>query len=310
MLRTAFMGTPDFSVPSLDVLAEKTEVVAVFCQPDRRAGRGKKVRHGPVKTRALELGLEVLQPRTLRGKRSRGRLRELAPELLVVAAYGLILPADLLAEPRLGAVNVHASLLPALRGAAPLHRAVLEGHDQAGVCIMQMTEGLDEGPVFLRRAEPLGPEVTTGEVHDRMAKLGAEALGEYLDRVAAGEDLVAEPQPEEGITYAEKVTSAEAQVDFSRPAQEVDRLIRGMSPWPGAFTEFRGKRLVLLRSRLAEGAGEPGTVLATTDAGLRVACGQGAVEVTQLKPAGKRAMAAADWARGARLEEGERLGAA
>lgn len=307
-MRTTFFGTPDFAVPMLEVLAAKTEVVAVVCQPDAVSGRGQKLRPPPVKKRALELDLEVLQPKSVRKRVFREDLAAREPELAVVAAYGKILPPKLLALCPRGWVNVHASLLPRLRGAAPIHRAVLLGEEVSGVAIMKVTEGLDEGPVFLDVEIPLGPEVTAGELHDQVMDAGAKLLGEYLDRVLAGDPPAPVEQDHAKATYADKIEKSEGHVDWGREAAVVDRQIRGLSPWPGAYTELAGARLGLVRSRRTEGEGAPGEVLRLEAEGPVVACGEGAVLLTEVKPAGKRAMAAADWVRGARLEPGVRLG--
>lgn len=309
-MRTVFMGTPDFAVSSLDALHQRTEVVAVVCQPDKPAGRGMKLRPPPVKRRALELGLEVLQPPRVRAPSFRERFSQLAPELVVVAAYGKILPASLLAEVPRGFVNVHASLLPRLRGAAPIHRAVLRGEAASGVAIMRLTEGMDEGPVYLDRRTPLAADETAGSLHDRLATLGAEALGEFLDRTLAGEELTPREQDHAAATYAPKLEAAEFGVDWKRPASEVDRQIRGLSPFPSAFTLLASRRLVLLGSEplVGEPEGAPGELVRLDRRGPVVACGEGAVLLTRVKPSGKRAMDAGDWLRGARLEIGVRLG--
>lgn len=307
-MRTAFMGTPDFAVPSLEALAARTEVVAVVCQPDRPAGRGLKLRPPPVKRRALELELPVLQPRRVRSQRFRAELCEQSPELVVVAAYGKILPGDMLTGVPRGFVNVHASLLPRLRGAAPIHAAVLRGEAASGVSIMRLTEGMDEGPVYLERRVELAPDETAGTLHDRLAPLGAAALGEFLDRVLAGDDPVPSEQDHAAASYAHKLDPASFEVDWTQAADEVERRIRGLSPFPGAYTHQGSKRLGLLMAAPAQGEGEPGTLLALTGRGPVIACGEGAVEVTRVKPAGKRAMDAGAWLRGARLQEGARLG--
>jgi methionyl-tRNA formyltransferase len=306
-MRTIFMGTPDFAVASLDALHQRSEVVAVVCQPDKPAGRGMKLRPPAVKRRALELGLEVLQPRRVRAPSFRRRFAELAPELVVVAAYGKILPGDLLREVPRGFINVHASLLPRLRGAAPIHRAILGGDSRSGVAIMLLTEGMDEGPVYLTRATPLAPDETAGSLHDRLAELGSEALGEFLDRVLAGEKLTPEEQDHARATYAGKLEAEEFEVRWERDAEVVDRQIRGLSPFPSSFTFLAGKRLVLLASELVDNLevpGPPGTLIRQDKTGPVIACGQGGVRVTRVKPSGKRAMAAGDWLRGARLEPG------
>lgn len=308
-MRTVFMGTPDFAVESLDVLAEKTDVAAVVCQPDKPAGRGMKLRPPPVKRRALELGLEVLQPRRVRAKSFRARFRELAPELVVVAAYGKILPGSLLDEVPRGFLNVHASVLPRLRGAAPIHRAILSGEAESGVALMHLTEGMDEGPVYLDARTPLSPDETAGSLHDRLATLGAGLLARWLDSALTGETPVPVEQDHDAATYAPKLDPAEFAVGWERPGAEVDRQIRGLSPFPGAYTFLDGKRVVLLGSRLAgdDAAGEPGAVVRLEKDGPVVACAGGAVKLTRVKPAGKRAMDAGDWLRGARLEVGARF---
>jgi methionyl-tRNA formyltransferase len=283
-MRVVFMGTPEFSVPVLEALVGAGhEVVAVYCQPPRPAGRGKKDRPTPVHARAAEMGLEVRHPVSLKGAVEQAAFAALQADVAVVVAYGLILPQPVLDAPRFGCLNIHASLLPRWRGAAPIHRAVMAGDAETGVCIMQMEAGLDTGPVLLRQATPIGGEETTAQLHDRLSALGA---GLIVGALAHLSDLVAEPQPEEGVTYAHKIDKAEARIDWSAPAVEVDRKIRGLSPFPGAWCEMGGERLKLLSSRLAEGAGVPGQVL---DGALTVACGAGAIEVLSLQRAGKGA---------------------
>ena len=291
------MGTPDFSVPVLDALVEAGhEIAAVYCQPPRPAGRGKKDRPSPVQRRAEELGLQVRHPKSLKGAEEQAAFADMKAEAAVVVAYGLILPKPILDAPERGCLNIHASLLPRWRGAAPIHRAIMAGDTETGVCVMQMDEGLDTGPVLLRKTEPIGPEDTTGDLHDRLSHLGAEAIVEALDRI---DSLKPVPQPETGVTYARRIDKAEARIDWARPAIEVDRLIRGLSPFPGAWCEVSGERVKLLRSRLSEGAGPPGTVLH----GFTVACGDGAVEIIQAQRAGKRPMDAEELLRGWTLPE-------
>ncbi len=283
-MRLVFMGSPEFSVPVLDALiAAGHEVAAVYCQPPRPAGRGKKDRPTAVHARALDLGLEVRHPKSLRNAEAQAEFAGFAPEIAVVVAYGLILPQEVLDTPARGCLNIHASLLPRWRGAAPIHRAVMAGDGETGVCIMQMDAGLDTGPVLLRKSLAIGPEEATGELHDRVSALGAQAIVEALDRLDA---LAPEPQPEEGVTYAEKIDKSEARIDWTRPAVEVDRLIRGLSPFPGAWTEIGGERVKLLGSRLVAGTGAPGTIAAP----FSVVCGEGAVEITRAQRPGKRAM--------------------
>ncbi len=290
------MGTPEFSVPVLEALHREHQVVAVYCQPPRPAGRGKADRPSPVQQRAEALGLPVRYPVSLRSDDAAQDFAALAADVAVVVAYGLILPQPVLDAPRHGCLNIHASLLPRWRGAAPIHRAIMAGDRETGVCIMRMEAGLDTGPVLLREALPIGPEETTAELHDRLSTLGARLILQALDRLPT---LVPEPQPAEGATYAAKIDKAEARVDFSRPAVEVDRLIRGLSPFPGAWVMVGGERVKLLRSRLAEGAGGPGQVLH----GFTIACGSGAVEITEAQREGKRPMPAAEVLRGLVLPE-------
>ncbi len=299
-MRLVFMGTPDFSVPVLDALvAAGHEVASVYCQPPRPAGRGKKDRPSPVQVRAEALGLEVRHPVSLRGTETQAEFAALKADAAVVVAYGLILPQAILGAPARGCLNIHASLLPRWRGAAPIHRAVMAGDAETGVCIMAMEAGLDTGPVLLREATEIGPEDTTGDLHDRLSAMGARLIVEALARL---NDLTPRPQPAQGVTYAEKIDKAEARIDWTRPAVEVDRAIRGLSPFPGAWCEIGGERARLLRSRLAEGSGAPGEVLS----GLTVACGDGAVEILQAQRPGKRVMAADEFLRGIDLPD--RLG--
>ena len=291
------MGTPAFSVPALDALVDAGhEIAPVYTQPPRPAGRGKKDQPPPVHARALELGLEVRTPKTLRDTDAQGAFADLGAEAAVVVAYGLILPAPVLAAPRHGCLNIHASLLPRWRGAAPIHRAVMAGDARTGVSIMAMEMGLDTGPVLLTEATPIGPEDTTGDIHDRLAEIGARLIVQALDRIG---DLRPEPQPDEGVTYAVKVAKAEARVDWRRPAIEIDRQIRALSPFPGAFFEFGGERIKLLRSRVAEGSGSPGQHLG----GFRIACGEGAVQIVEAQREGKRPMPAEELLRGLSLPD-------
>ena len=283
-MRIVFMGTPDFSVPVLDALvADGHEIAAVYCQPPRPAGRGKKDRPTPVHARATELGLEVRHPVSLKGADQQAEFAALGADVAVVVAYGLILPQAVLDAPHHGCLNIHASLLPRWRGAAPIHRAIMAGDAETGVCIMQMEAGLDTGPVLMREATAIGSEETTAQLHDRLSDMGAALIVQALRRLP---ELTADVQPEEGVTYAHKIDKAEARVDWTRPAAEVDRQIRGLSPFPGAWCEIDGQRVKLLASRLTEGAGPAGVVL---DDSLRVACGDGAVELLRLQRAGKGA---------------------
>ena len=289
-MKVIFMGTPEFSVPILRAVAAQHEVVAVYCQPPRPAGRGKADRPSPVQAAAEASGLPVRHPVSLRDAAAQAEFAALGADVAVVVAYGLILPQAVLEAPRLGCLNIHASLLPRWRGAAPIHRAIMAGDAETGICIMQMEAGLDTGPVLMRRATPIGSEETTADLHDRLSAMGAEMIVQTL----SGLPLPAVPQPEAGVTYAGKIDKAEARVDWSRPAVEVDRLIRGLSPFPGAWCDIGGARVKLLRSRLAEGQGAPGQVLS----GMVIACGTGAVEITLAQREGKRPMTAEEFIRG------------
>jgi len=306
-MRVVFMGTPDFSVPVLDALVEAGhEVAAVYCQPPRPAGRGKKDRPTPVHARAQALGLSVRHPSTLRSAEEQAGFAALNADVAVVVAYGLILPRAILDAPAKGCLNIHASLLPRWRGAAPIHRAVMAGDRETGVCIMQMEAGLDTGPVLLSRATQIGPQETTGDLHDRLSRMGSDLIVEALSRL---DDLRPVPQPDQGVCYADKVDKAEAAVDWTRSAEAVDRQIRGLSPAPGAWTTISGQRVKLLRSGIADGAGVPGAVLDQAQDGLTVACGTGALRITRLQRAGRGAQDAAEFLRGMPLEPGARFGA-
>ncbi len=292
-MRVVFMGTPDFSVPVLQALAARHAVVCVYSQPPRPAGRGKADRKSPVQQAAETLGLPVRHPLSVKGAVEQAEFAALEADVAVVVAYGLILPQPVLDAPRLGCLNIHASLLPRWRGAAPIHRAIMAGDTQTGICIMQMEAGLDTGPVLMRQALEIGPQETTAGLHDRLSALGVAMITDALDRLP----LPAIPQSTEGVTYAAKIDKAEARVDFTRPAAEVDRLIRGLSPFPGAWIDVGGERVKLLRSRLAEGRGTPGQVLQ----GFTIACGIGAVEVLEAQREGKRPMPAAEVLKGLTL---------
>ncbi len=294
------MGTPDFAVPALDALvAAGHEVIAVYCQPPRPAGRGQKDRPSPVQARATALGLPVRHPRSLKGADEQSAFAALGADVAVVVAYGLILPQAVLDAPRKGCLNIHASRLPRWRGAAPIHRAVMAGDAQTGICIMRMEAGLDTGPVLLEQTLSISPTDTTGDLHDRLSALGAD----LIVRALAGLDaLTPRAQPDDGVTYAAKIDKAEARVDWTLPAAQVDRLIRGLSPFPGAWCLAGTERVKLLRSQLAQGSGTPGQVLH----GFTIACGTGAIEVLDAQRDGKRPMPAAEVLRGMVLPE--RLG--
>lgn len=284
-MRVIFMGTPDFSVPILDALAAHHDVVAVYSQPPRPAGRGKKDRPSPVQSRAEALNLTVHTPTSLRSETAASTFAAHNADIAVVVAYGLILPQNIFAAPQHGCLNIHASLLPRWRGAAPIHRAILAGDAATGICIMQMEAGLDTGPVLLRSETAIGAEETTADLHDRLSEMGADLIVQALDQLPS---LTPEPQPEQGVTYATKIDKSEARIDWTQPASTIDRQIRGLSPFPGAWCDVAGERVKLLRSRLATGtntgAGTPGQVLS----GFTIACGTGAVEILQAQREGKR----------------------
>lgn len=283
-MRIIFMGTPDFSVPVLDALVDAGhDIVAVYSQPPRPAGRGKKDRPSPVQARAQALGLAVCHPVSLRDADAQAEFAAFNADVAVVVAYGLILPQIVLDAPRMGCLNIHASLLPRWRGAAPIHRAIMAGDAQTGVCIMQMEAGLDTGPVLLREATDIGAAETTGALHDRLSQMGAELIVQAITQLG---DLSPQVQPDDGVTYAAKIDKAEARVDWNRPTVEVDRQIRGLSPFPGAWCMVGDERVKLLASRIADGFDAAGTVMN----GFTIACADGAVTVTRVQRAGKTAM--------------------
>ena len=291
-MKIVFMGTPEFSVSALDALVEAGhEICAVYSQPPRPAGRGKKLRASPVQARAEALGLEVRHPVSLKDSAVQAEFLALEADIAVVVAYGLLLPQAVLDAPARGCLNIHASLLPRWRGAAPIHRAIMAGDAETGVCIMQMEAGLDTGPVLTRRSLAIERKETTGALHDRLAALGAAQIVETL---ADLDNLTPEPQPSDGVTYAAKIDKAEAKVDWSKPAAEVDALIRGLSPFPGAWTRVNGERVKLLGSYVVDEEGLYGAVLG----GFRIACGTGAVQVTRAQREGKKPMDMSEFLKG------------
>jgi len=296
-LRIVFAGTPDFAVPCLRAAAARGEVVAAYTQPDRPAGRGRQLTPSPVKVEALARGIPVFQPENFKSAEAREQLRALAPDLMVVVAYGLILPQSVLDIPRLGCWNVHASLLPRWRGAAPIQRAIEAGDAETGVCLMQMEKGLDTGPVLLSLSTPVSDDDTGGSLHDRLAALGAEVLSDGLGLLRAGMRPVPRPQPAEGVTYAHKLDKAEARLDWSRPATELANRVRAFHPWPVAEAELAGERLRIHAARAlpASPGAAPGTVLAAGRDGLDVACGEGALRLLKVQREGGRAMDVADY---------------
>lgn len=295
-MKVVFAGTPEFSVPTLAALIDGgVEVVAVYTQPDRPAGRGRKLTASPVKETALAHGIPVHQPEKLRGAAAAETMRSHGADLMVVVAYGLLLPQAVLDAPRLGCVNVHASLLPRWRGAAPVQRAILAGDAHSGVTIMRMEAGLDTGPMYLARSIPLAPRETGGSLHDKLAVLGASALMEALPGIADG-SLVPEVQDGALATYAKKLSKEEALIDWGRPAVEIDRMIRAFDPWPVAETRL-GETVLRIWGAEAPGlsaAAGPGRVTATGKSGIDVATGEGVLRITRLQPPGKRPMSAAE----------------
>ena len=288
----AFMGTPDFAVPALVALHEAGhELVCVYTQPPRPAGRGKKLQPSPVHRKAEELGIEVRHPTSLKNQDAQAEFAALQADVAVVAAYGLILPQAVLDAPSYGCLNIHASILPRWRGAAPIHRAILSGDAETGVTIMQMEAGLDTGPMLAKVITPIDAK-TTGELTEELAELGANAMVGVLNDL---EHLAAIPQDDGAATYAPKIDKAEARIDWSKPAEEIERLARGLAPFPGAWSESDGERVKLLRAELAEGSGNPGEVL---NEDFTIACGSGAIRPLRLQRAGKPAMDREDFLRG------------
>lgn len=310
-LRLAFMGSPAFSVPTLAALTDAGhDIACVYSQPPRPAGRGKRERKTAVHEFAEARGLEVRTPKSLRKAPEQEAFAALNLDAAIVVAYGLILPKAILDAPRLGCFNLHASLLPRWRGAAPIHRALMAGDDVTGVCVMRMDEGLDTGPVYARAETPIDADDTTGALHDRLAAIGAPLMCDTLELIAH-EHAQATPQPDQGVTYADKISNAETRIDWSRPARDLDHMIRGLAPTPGAWFELpdgeRTIRVKALMSRLglaAEPNAPPGTLL---DDALLIACGEGALRLTVVQREGKGPMSAADYLRGSPLPAGTRV---
>jgi methionyl-tRNA formyltransferase len=299
-MRIVFMGTPDFAVPTLtEIVSAGHEVVAVYTRAPRPAGRGQAERKSPVHLAAEGFGLPVLTPRSLRGDAEQIVFAAHEADLAIVVAYGLILPAPILAAPALGCLNLHGSLLPRWRGAAPIQRAIMAGDTRTGVMVMQMDEGLDTGPVGLGEEMPIGPDETAGELHDKMMLIGADLMGRALAAIERS-SLHFAPQPEAGVTYAKKIEKSETRIDWSLPAMAVHNHIRGLSPFPGAWFEIETAagpvRVKALRTTIAAGQGAPGTVLA--DPGLVIACGEGAVRLVSVQREGRAAMDADAFLRG------------
>jgi methionyl-tRNA formyltransferase len=301
-LRLIFMGTPDFAVPALIELAARGhDIAAVYTRAPKPAGRrGLELTPSPVEREATKLGFNVLTPASLKGEQATAIFRAHNPDAAVIVAYGLLLPKPILDAPRLGCFNIHASLLPRWRGAAPIHRAIMAGDDATGVTIMKMDEGLDTGDMAMVERVPIGADVTTGDLHDTLSRTGADLMARALAALGRG-SLNFTKQPELGVTYARKIAKDETRIDWSKPAHEVHNHIRGLSPFPGAWFELDGVRVKVLRSTLAVGKGPPGTAL---DDSPSIACGDAAVRLVQVQRAGAKAMTADEFLRGTPLKAG------
>ncbi|MBW8373040.1 methionyl-tRNA formyltransferase [Stenotrophomonas sp.] len=296
-MKIVFAGTPAFAVSSLRAAARHHEVVAVYTQPDRPAGRGRGLAPSPVKLEAIARGIPVFQPESLKTPEAQQQLRDLAPDLMVVVAYGLILPKAVLTIPTHGCWNVHASLLPRWRGAAPIQRAIQAGDAETGVCLMQMDAGLDTGPVLLKQHIAIGPNDTGGQLHDRLAALGEQVLSDGLGLLRAGIKPIAQPQPEAGVTYAHKLDKAEARLDWAQDADALARTVRAFNPWPVAEAMLVGERVRIHGAiALDDNQGKaPGTLLAASRDGIDIACGHGALRLRVLQREGGKAITAADY---------------
>ena len=307
-LRVVFMGTPDFAVPTLsEIVGQGHDVAAVYTRAPAAAGRGMDLKPSPVHRMAERFDLTVLTPKTLRDEEAAETFRSHQADVAVVVAYGMILPKPILEAPELGCLNLHASLLPRWRGAAPIQRAVMAGDPETGVAVMRMEEGLDTGPVAMVERVPIGPDMNAGDLHDRLMGLGADLMVRALAALSRGA-LSFTPQPEEGVTYARKLTNEEARIDWNRPAKAVHDQTRGLSPFPGAFFVLEAgrtpERVKVLRTALADLSGPPGTLL---DAAGTVACADAAIRLVQVQPAGKQPMTGEEFLRGRRLAAGARL---
>ena len=301
-MKLVFMGTPKFSVPALKALDQsKHQICAVYSQPPRPSGRGKKLNFSDVHKEALDLGLTVHTPRNFKSEKDQKIFRELKADIAIVIAYGLILPSQILSSPKFGCVNIHASLLPRWRGAAPIQRAIMEGDDETGICIMKMDNGLDTGPVLSSRKIQIKENDTAKILSERLSLLGSNLIVEVLDKLP---DYKVQMQPTHGITYASKIHKSEAKIDWSLPAQTIDRKIRALSPFPGAWTEINGERVKLLASKVVDEEHEAGMVL---DTGFSIACGQKAIEITEAQRPGKSAQKSDVFLRGFRLQKGRKL---
>jgi len=307
-LRIIFMGTPDFACPTLTKLIERGEdVIAVVTQPDRPKGRGQKLVPPPVKVIAEEHGIPVLQPLKVRAPEVIDGIRELNPDLIVVVAFGQILPQSLLDIPKHGCINIHASLLPRYRGAAPLNWCLINGETETGITTMQMDAGLDTGDMLVKRAIPIGPDEDAQSLHDRLSLLGAETINETLDRLLA-ETLTHEKQDDSLTCYAPMLKKEDGLIDWNREPQQIKNLVRGFTPWPGAYTSLDGKTLKLYKVSVTEGNGKPGEVITAGKDGIIVACGSGSLRIEELQLEGRKRLSASEFLAGCRLEPGSRLG--
>jgi methionyl-tRNA formyltransferase len=301
-MKLVFMGTPNFSVPALKALAQSNhQICAVYSQPPRPAGRGKKLRLSDVHKEALDLGLTVHNPTSFKSDKDRTIFRKLKADIAIVVAYGLILPNQILSAPKFGCLNIHASLLPRWRGAAPIQRAIMEGDDETGVCIMKMEEGLDTGPVLSSRKIQIKENDNAKILSERLSLVGSKLIVEVLDALS---EFKAYSQSAAGVTYARKIEKSETKIDWSLPAKTINRKIRALSPFPGAWTEINGERIKLLASKVINKENEPGMIL---DKGFSIACGQKAVEITEAQRPGKSAQKSDVFLRGFRLQKGSKL---
>ncbi len=298
--RIVFMGTPDFAVPSLEASAKLGKVVLVVTQPDRPKGRGQSFAPPPVKKWALEHGLNVAQPEKLKVTCFHEQIRPLQPDVIVVAAYGKILPPEILAVPRKGCVNVHASLLPKYRGAAPIQWAIANGEEKTGVSLMVLEEGLDTGPVFCSKEMYIQSDDTAASMHDKLSRLGAQLLLEALPKYLSGQ-LVPQAQDHSQATYAPLLKKEDGRIDFSLPATQIKSRMRGFNPWPGAFCVLAGKKFKLLNAEVGKGKGQPGEILSADSQGLEIACGKDSLRVLELQPEGKKPMTVSQYLAGHRL---------
>ncbi|MCX2724127.1 methionyl-tRNA formyltransferase [Roseibium salinum] len=306
-LRVVFMGTPEFSVPTLmEIVGQGHEVVACYSQPPRPAGRGMDLKKSPVHEAAESFGIPVFTPKSLKGEEDQAQFAALNADVAVVVAYGLLLPRAILKAPVHGCLNLHASVLPRWRGAAPINRAIMAGDKETAVQVMRMEEGLDTGPVCMSETVPIGENMTAGELHDQLSGLGGDLMVRALAALSRGA-LMQQPQPEEGVTYATKLSKEETRIDWTQSSDEVHNHIRGLSPFPGAWCEMplggKPERVKILRSALAEGTAAPGTVI-SADAAPVIACGSGAVRLDLVQRAGRKPMSGADFLRGASLSDG------